>query len=107
MEPNLKGAIQRNLTVEVLLHDYKNKYMFNALQDSMLKNELPIYDHKHYKEKIDLYGRYYDIGNDFLSGVHKFYPWTRFTIFDDSAVSFILTPMLHGGKGVQIFFSEE
>jgi hypothetical protein len=106
-EPNLRGAVKRDIQVTVLLHDYKNQYMFDALQKSLLMNNLPVYEPAHYAEKTNLFARYYAVGRQFHAGVHMFYPWTRFTIFDGTSVSFVLTPLLNSGSGVQSVYSED
>ena len=43
----------------------------------------------------------------FSLGFYRTYPWTRFTIFDDQKVSFIITPNTIGGKFTYRYFSSD
>jgi hypothetical protein len=70
-------------------------------------SNLPVNGPGHYVEKFNLFARYYAVSSQFRVGVHRFYPWIRFTMFDGTAVSFVFTPLLNSGPGAQVAYSED
>ena len=49
-EPNLRGAVKRDIQVTILLHDFRNQNILDAIQKSALMSNLPVNEPAHYVE---------------------------------------------------------
>ncbi len=107
LRPSLEDAVSRGVTVEVLLLDFRDKRMFDAIQRTMRRNDLQTFTPRIYAESAARYLPFFDAEASFTVGLHRAFLWSRFTLFDDDEVSFVLTPILYGGSGVQPFFSDD
>lgn len=87
----LKTAM-RHGSVQMLMVDYKDANLHALVQFAMERSQQPIKSSASYARQLNQYAQdYFHPTNNFSVGVYRSYPWIRFTIFDDSAVSFILT----------------
>ena len=104
---SLLDALSRNVNVKLLTFDFTNKELRNIAKYSSQKGE----DKKGYTPKEVLrgfkeYKNLLENNHNFSFSSYTHYPWVRFTLFDDSVVSFVLRPMLNISKP-QPFYSTD
>jgi hypothetical protein len=97
----------RNVNVEVLMLDYKDDELYKMVQDAVSRDGQGVLPQARYAESLVQFSKLFRESKGFTVGVTRDYPWTRFTIFDDRAVSFILTPTISGGPSAQAFFTDD
>lgn len=103
-----KDALSRGVDIEVMLFDYRDKLIFEATDYAVLSSSPTKLDYDFHRKILRQYGELYNKGLKIR--MHRFYMWTRFTIFDNKAVSFVLTPLLRasgGSRGIQPFYSDD
>ncbi|MBS0156559.1 MAG: hypothetical protein JSS38_18400 [Nitrospira sp.] len=97
----------RNVSVELFMPDFKDDRLYNIVQDAIGRDDHGTLPQSTYAQTLLVFGDQIKDSKDFKIGVTGTFPWTRFTIFDDKAVSFVLTPGISGGPSIPSFFTED
>ena len=105
-EASFSRATQ-HVSVEILMLDFKDAELYKMVQEEIITDRQGKAEKTRYAEALLGFAKYIKDGKDLKVGVTDFFPLTRFTIFDDKAVSFILTPGISGGPGTPAFFTED
>lgn len=96
---SFKSALDRNVKINVFLTDFSNPEMSKIARYSTQKGEgKQGYTSDELIRGLEAYAKLAKNNSNLSIYYYDDYPWVRFTIFDDSAVSFVLRPMLNISK---------
>lgn len=102
-----KGVIDRKLKITVLMFDFTNVELRDLARYSSQKGEgKQGYTPDEVIRGLETYSQLLSGGAMVNFGSYSQYPWVRFTIFDDTAVSFVLRPVLNLSRP-QPFYSTD
>lgn len=91
-----RDASDRKLNINILMLDFTNHDVRNLARYSSQKGEgKQGYTPEEVIRGLEEYSKLMRSGVGVKLGSYTEFPWVRFTIFDDSAVSFVLRPMLN------------
>lgn len=91
-----KDAINRKIEIKVLMFNFTNKELRDLARYSSQKGEgKQGYTSEEVMRGLTAYRELLDAGAKVTFGTYTEFPWVRFTIFDDNAVSFVIRPMLN------------
>lgn len=101
------SALNRKIDVEILTFDFTNQELRQLARYSSQKGEgkggyTPDEVLRGFKDYKNLLVKYPNL----TIYPYREYPWVRFTLFDDSAVSFVLRPMLNISKPKPFFSTD-
>jgi hypothetical protein len=110
IKPNLMATFEEataRVPVTLMLLDYSDTDSRELFNEAMRQYGESIWPKKQFEENLLEYSELLKPGNQLTVGLYQDYPWTRFTIFDDRAVSFIVTPAVEAGDSVLTYYSED
>lgn len=100
------NSASKRVSVTILLIDGSHEDALATWNDAMTEYGESVLTKNEFMQYVKWYSQFMTNENKFTLGLHREYPWTRFTIFDDRAVSFIITPGVVGGNRAITYFSE-
>jgi len=104
---SFNDAINRRLDISVLMFDFTNIELRNMARYSSQKGEgKQGYTSDEVLRGLEDYRRLLQQGAKIDFGSYNTYPWIRFTIFDDTAVSFVLRPMLNMSRPFPLYSTD-
>ncbi len=93
---DFRNATKR-VPVTILMMNFSDKNIKDIWNSAMITNGTSAWDDIHYLRSLSFYKEIMNNSKSKLTiGLYNIYPWTRFTIFDDKAVSFIMSPLMKG-----------
>jgi len=110
IKPDLMTAFEQataRMPVTLMLLDYTDKKSMDVWNDAMNEYGESVWTKEQFNDNFLSYAKLLQPKNHLRVGLYREYPWSRFTIFDDRAVSFIVTPVVEAGDSVLTYFSED
>lgn len=103
---DLQDAIKR-IPITLLILDYTDKATLDLWNDAEAEYGEGTWGNQDFVELLKKYSQMRTSGAQLTLGLYDEFPSSRFTIFDDRAVSFIVTPNVIGGDRALTYFSED
>lgn len=92
----LKSSLDRSVKISILIMDFNDRESVNLARYSTQKGEgKQGYTPDEVIRNLEIYATLVKSKAPINLSAYNEYPWVRFTLFDDSAVSFVLRPMLN------------
>jgi hypothetical protein len=95
------------IPVTLMLLDFTDPASADTFNDAMNEYHESVWRDIDFKHRILEYSELLGPQGHLTLGLYREYPWSRFTIFDGRAVSFIVTPVIEAGDNVNRYFSED
>lgn len=98
----------RRIPVTLMLLDFTDSNAVETFNDAMREySGESIFPEEQFRDNFMDYVKKLHPESHLTLGLYREYPWARFTIFDDRAVSFIVTPLVESGDSVNRYYSED